>query len=158
MHARKIRPPEWRHQDGLTVFEILTVAIVITVLVGIAVPNFITSKSRGAEGVLQTNVRVLRVMLETYKTYYQVYPEDLRTLGRHATEEKYNKSASNPFNGQSGIVESGKWAIEYVGTSGPPGVVAYQVLDNNQKYYIFAYTKNGKLMERSGEVYAATNG
>lgn len=158
MHARKTRPSERRHQSGLTVFEILTVAIIITVLVGIAVPNFIRSKDKGVESVMETNVRVLRVMLETYKTFYEVYPEDLRTLGRHATQEKYNKSANNPVNGQSGIVESGKWAIEYVGTTGPPGVVAYQVLDNNQKYYIFAYTMSGKLMQRNGEVYAATNG
>lgn len=156
MRAHKITQPD--SQRGLTVFEILTVVIVISVLVSIAVPNFIRSKDRGYEGVMESNIRVLRIMLETYKTYHDAYPEDLRTLGRHATDEKYNKSAGNPMNNQAGIVESGKWAIDYVGTTGPAGVVAYQVLDNNQKYYIFAYTSSGKLMERRGEVYMVTNG
>jgi len=143
---------------GLTIFEILSVVAIITILVTIAVPNFIRSKDKGYEGVMQTNARVLRIMLETYKTYHQVYPEDLRTLGRHATDEKYNKSANNPITGSKGIVESGKWAIDYVGTSGPVGMISYQPLDNNQKYYIFAYGPKGELMQKNGEVFVMTNG
>lgn len=147
-----------RLNKGLTIFEILTVAIIISVLAMIALPNFIRSKSDAQEASAETNAGVLRTMLETYKVDNHFYPEDLRTLGYEATAKKYNKSASNPFTGINGEVESGKWALDYLGTNGPVGMVAYQPLADNSKFYIFVYDRNGQLLKRRGTVYALSNG
>lgn len=143
-------------QHGFTVFEILTVTIIITVLAAIAIPNFIRSKDKAYEASLETNARTLRVMLETYKVDNAVYPEDLRTLGRDASKRGYNKSISNPISRSTGIVENGAWAIMYTGPTGPPGMVAYQpVLD---KYYIFGYGSKGDLHQKKGQVFQLGNG
>ena len=143
-------------QYGLTVFEILTVAIIITILAAIAVPNFIRSKESAYEASLETNARTLRVMLETYKVDHSVYPEDLRTFGRDASKRGYNKEVPNPITSNKGLMENGKWAVMYTGTTGPPGMVSYQpVLD---KYYIFAYDAEGNLHQRKGKVFQMSNG
>lgn len=143
---------------GMTIFEILTVVAIISILVAIAVPNFIHSKDHANEASMETNAHTLRVMLETYKVDQNVYPEDLRTLGREATLKKYNKEVANPFTGISGPVEDGKWAIDYVGTTGPMGMVSYQPLAGNSKYYIFAYARDGQFLKRKGQPFTMSNG
>lgn len=157
--AGPIRPwrKHWRNQ-GLTILEILTVVAIISILVMIGVPNFIHSKDSAQEASMQTNARTLRVMLETYKTDYNIYPEDLRTLGYEATAKKYNREVANPFTGTSGPVESGKWAIDYVGTTGPAGMVAYQPISSNSKYYIFAYARDGQFLKKNGQPFTMSNG
>lgn len=157
MLSKRILNPK-RLNQGFTILEILTVVVIITVLVMIAVPNFIHSKDNAQEASMETNARTLRVMLETYKTDAGVYPEDLRTLGYEATAKKYNKDIANPFAGSPGPVESGKWAMDYVGISGPPGMVAYQPLAVNTKYYIFAYARDGQLLKRNGQPFTLSNG
>lgn len=147
-----------RHNRGLTIFEALTVAIIISLLVAIAVPNFIKSKDKGFEASIQSNARTLRIMLETYKVDQGIYPEDLRTLGREATEKKYNKNIANPLVSEPGLVETGKWAIDYVGTTGPSGMIAYQAINGNNKFYIFAYNSGGKLLKYKGQVFTMSNG
>lgn len=145
-------------QRGYTVLEILTVVIIISVLVLIVIPNFIHSKDSAMEASMETNARTLRVMLETYKVDYNVYPENLRTLGYDATAKKYNKDVANPFSGNIGPVESGKWSVDYVGTTGPAGMVAYQPLAGNSKYYIFAYDRSGRFLQRNGQTFTMSNG
>lgn len=149
-------PKQKRSQFGFTVFEVLTVTIIITILAAIAIPNFIRSKDNAYEASLETNARTLRLMLETYKVDNAEYPEDLRTLGRDATNRSYNKTIANPISRNTGIVENGAWAIMYTGTTGPPGMVSYQpVLD---KYYIFGYDAEGNLHQKQGKVFQLTNG
>lgn len=152
---QKFPKQKWS-QYGFTVFEVLTVAIIITILAAIAMPNFIRSKDKAYEASLETNARTLKLMLETYKVDHAVYPEDLRTLGRDATQRGYNKSISNPISRNVGIVENGAWAVMYTGITGPPGMVAYQpVLD---KYYIFGYGAKGDLHQKKGQVFQQSNG
>lgn len=147
-----------QRNKGFTVLEALTAAIIISVLVMIVMPNFIRSKDHAYEASMETNARTLRVMLETYKVDHNLYPEDLRTLGREASTKRYNKEVANPITGVNGVVESGKWAIDYVGTSGPSGTVAYQPLAANSKYYLFIYDTKGNLLRRKGQVFTMTNG
>lgn len=147
-----------RYNKGYTILEILTVCIIITILVTIAIPNFINNKDDAKEAVSETNARTLRIMLETYKVDQQTYPENLRTLGYEATAKKYNKTVNNPFTNHTGLVESGKWAIDYVGNVGPAGMVVYQPIANNSKYYIFVYDKKGNLLMRKGQIFTMDNG
>lgn len=153
MHSSSLR-----HSKGLTILEILTVVAIITILAMIAIPNFIRSQDDAKEASAETNARTLRVMLETYKVDNSAYPEDLRTLGYEATLKKYNRNVPNPYTTVSGVVESGKWAIDYVGTTGPAGMVVYQPLTSDSKYYIFIYDRNGQLLKRKGTVFSMTNG
>ena len=147
-----------RYSKGYTILEILTVTAIITILVMIAVPNFINNKDDAKETVAETNARTLRIMLETYKIDQQIYPESLRTLGYEATVKKYNKTVSNPFTNNGGSVESGKWAIDYVGNVGPSGMVVYQPIASNSKYYIFVYDSKGNLLMRKGQIFTMSNG
>lgn len=152
-------PNKIAHNKGLTIFEILTVTLIITLLVLIAVPNFVGSKDRSVNSNIKTNARVLRIMLENYKVDEGIYPENLRTLGRVATTKNYNKQAGNPVTGgEADVVESGKWAIMYTGTSGPPGMVVYQPIDSNNKYYILGYNSKGVLMQDKGQTFVMSNG
>lgn len=143
---------------GFTVFEILTVVLIITILVLIAVPNFIKSKDNAFEASMKANARTLRIMLETYKVDNQAYPEDLRTLGREATLKKYNKQVNNPLNSNGGFVEGGAWAVMYTGTTGPGGMVAYNPLSDLSKFYIMIYDSKGSLLQEKGTVYTMSNG
>lgn len=146
------------YSKGYTILEILTVAIIITVLAMIAIPNFVNNKEDAKEAVAESNARTLRIMLESYKVDQQIYPESLRTLGYEASTKKYNKTVNNPFTNHSGLVESGKWAIDYVGNVGPSGMVAYQPIANNSKYYIFIYDRKGNLLTRKGQIFTMSNG
>lgn len=148
--------PKSIRQYGFTIFEILTVAVIISVLVAIVLPNFIRNKEKAYEASLESNFRTLRIMLETYKVDYSVYPEDLRTLGRAASLKGYNKAVPNPITTKQGLVENGVWAVMYTGTTGPPGMVAYQPVAD--KYYILGYNSEGNLHQKSGKVYQMSNG
>jgi len=143
---------------GFTVFEILTVVLIITILVLIAVPNFIKSKDDAFESSMMANARTLRIMLETYKVDNQAYPEDLRTLGREATLKSYNKKVTNPLKSSGNVVESGAWAVMYTGTTGLPGMIAYNPLSDLTKYYIMIYDSQGNLLQHKGTVYTMSNG
>lgn len=146
------------NEKGFTALEILTVVVIISVLAMIAIPNFIHLQENAKEAQIETNCRTLRVMLETYRVDQKSYPEDLRTLGYEATLKKYNRTLENPYRLDRGPVESGMWAIDYLGTSGPAGMVTYKPLADGSKYYIFGYDKSGKLLKRNGVVYTMTNG
>ncbi len=150
-----MKKPE-HHNSGFTVFEALTAAVIISVLVAIALPNFIRSKDRAYEASIETNARTLRIMLENYKVDQSVYPEDLRTLGREATLRGYNKTLTNPISQTGGLVENGAWAVMYTGPTGPAGMVTYNPVAD--KYYIFGYDAEGKLHQKAGEVFQMTNG
>ena len=130
-------------QRGMTIYEILTVAVIISILAMIALPNFIANKDRAND---------------SHKVDHKLYPEDLRTLGYEATKQKYNKAMTNPYSKATGEVESGKWAIDYVGTTGPAGMVTYQPLSNNDKYYIFGYAKDGNFHKKNGKIFTMSNG
>jgi competence protein ComGC len=148
----------YKQQKGMTIYEILTVALIISILVMVAVPNFIANKDRAHDSQIESNARTLRIMLETYKVDHKLYPEDLRTLGREAIAKNYNKDMTNPYTQASGSVESGKWAIDYVGPAGPAGMVTYQPLTTDDKYYIFGYSKDGALYKKKGKVFTMSNG
>jgi competence protein ComGC len=147
-----------KSEQGLSIFEILTVVLIISILVTIALPNFIGNKERSKNSSMEANARTLRIMLETYQVDHKIYPEDLRTLGREATLKGYNKNLTNPYTNARGEVESGKWAIDYLGTNGPAGMVTYQPLASNDKYYIFGYDGTGSLHRKQGKVFTMSNG
>lgn len=142
---------------GFTILEVMTAIAIISVLVAIAVPNFMHMTDRALEKEVMTNMRQLAIMLETYRVDWKAYPEDLLILGNEATSKGYNKSLRNPYTGRSGPVgRPNVWAIEYV-ESGPVGFVGFEYLSPNQ-FRLYGYDKEGRRLKQKGTTFVITNG
>lgn len=151
---------------GLTVLEILTVIIIISVLATIAISNYInSSKKRALESAILSNIRTFQVVLETYRVDWQAYPIDLSELAQEANKKNYNKSARNPLTNVSGLITTNSpWVTEYADPEDSGfnkvlyvGKVGYQRV-NDKKYYLLAYGEDGLPIQRNGKVYLISNG
>jgi len=145
-------------KNGFTVLEALTIVLIITILALIAIPNFIKFKERAKDENVVTNMTVLRVMLEVYRTDWQRYPTNLLELGVEANKKSYNKQVRNPYSNMIGNVGMpATWAMEFIGEIGQPGFVAYQYIEP-VKYYLFGYDAESRLIKRNGKVFILSNG
>lgn len=176
----KIRKLKYSN-SGMTLIEAMTVIVIISVLVSIGVANYLqSSKKRALEASLQTNMRTLQIMLETYKVDWSSYPEHLSQLADEATNKKYNKSIANPYTGKTGPINSENiWAIDYFDPTNSSfdsqktlyrGKVGFQPLrpsddpslnstDNTvTKYYLLGYDDKSELIEKNGKPYIVTSG
>lgn len=163
--------------SGMTLIEAMSVFVVIAVLVSIGVANYLqTSKKRALEASLQTNMRTLQIMLETYKIDWSSYPKNLIELSSEASAKKYNKSIPNPYTGKSGPINSENiWAIYFVLPDDPSfesqkslytGRVGYlpdlplppNTTDKISKYFLFGYDDKSELIEKNGVPYTVTSG
>jgi len=59
---------------GFTLIELLVVVAIITILAGIAVPNFVDAQTRSKVSRAQTDLRTIAVALETYHVDNNLYP------------------------------------------------------------------------------------
>ncbi len=135
----------------------MTAIVVLTILVMIAIPNFIGRVNKAKEAQLMTNMRTLVVMLETYRTDWQVYPVDLNALTAESDLKAYNKSLTNPFSNAVGkLAVPQVWAMDFV-NPGPPGYVGYQYVGPMQ-FKVYGYDKDGNPLKRNGVTFNLTNG
>lgn len=157
-----------KHNSGMTMIELMTTVVIIGILVGIGVSNYVVSaKRRALEASLVTNIRTLQIMLETYKVDWQVYPLNLSELASEATNKKYNKSVTNPYTQQSAMVGSSNiWAIDFKDPSDSDfaankslykGRAAYKFISTT-KYYLLGYDDNSDLLIRNNQAYTVTSG
>jgi prepilin-type N-terminal cleavage/methylation domain-containing protein len=158
-----------KHNGGMTLIELMTAVVIIGILVGIGVSNYVvSSKKRALEASLMTNIRTLQIMLETYKVDWQVYPVNLSELSLESTNKKYNKSVTNPYTQQSGPIGSSNiWAIDFKEPIDPDfisnrtlykGRVGYLYDNTNKKYNLFGYDDKSDLLIRNNQIYTITNG
>lgn len=163
----KIRKLKYAN-SGMTLIEAMSVFVIISVLVSIGVANYLqSSKKRALEASLQTNMRTLQIMLETYKVDWSGYPEHLSQLASEADSKKYNKSIANPYTGKSGPVNSENiWAIDYLDPTNSSfdsqkslyrGKVGFQSVSTS-KYYLLGYDDKSELIEKNGKAYTVTSG
>jgi prepilin-type N-terminal cleavage/methylation domain-containing protein len=79
-----------RLQDrGFTIIELLIIIAIIGVLAIIAIPQFITYRSRAIDAQLKSDLRNAAVAVEGYFTKKSVYPSsiaDIQTFGFQATD------------------------------------------------------------------------
>lgn len=142
---------------GFTILEVMTAIVIITILIAIAVPNFMHMTDRALEKEVMTNMRQLAIMLETYRVDWKEYPSDLLILGNEATAKNYNKALRNPYTGRAGKVgRPNIWAIEYV-ESGPVGFVGFELLSPSQ-FRLYGYDKEGRRLKQKGTTFVITNG
>lgn len=165
----KITLHKQKRHKGFSAVEVMTAIVIIGIIVAIGVANYLkSSRDRAFEASLMSNMRTLQIMLETYKVDYQVYPENLYELGSDASNKKYNKSATNPYTKQSGLVGStNAWCIDFKNPVDSDffsmkdlyiGKVGYFYSTSDKKYTLFGYNGDGQLLERKGGPYTVTSG
>ncbi|MDD4899684.1 MAG: hypothetical protein PHT31_04740 [Candidatus Omnitrophica bacterium] len=74
---------------GFTIIEITTVVLVLMILVVIAVPSFLRSRSVANEGIAMANLKVLSDACQLYRTNKNIYPQSLSDLVPPASNPTY---------------------------------------------------------------------
>ena len=96
-------------QRGFTLVEIMIVAIIISVLVAIGIPNFLQLKNRAMEASVKANMHILQLALEDYGVNtLGIYPDDgASTTPAGQTVEDICPDGAypvNPFTGAPTVV------------------------------------------------------
>lgn len=156
--------------------ELMSVVVIIGILVSIGVSNyFVSAKKRALEASLQTNMRTLQIMLETYKVDWSEYPDSLSELANEADRKKYNKVVTNPYTSKAEKLDTTYvWAINFLSPTDSSfnankelyiGRAGYQAIHQDDdvnkpviKYYLMGYDNKSELILRNNSPYLVTSG
>jgi general secretion pathway protein G len=69
-----------RSEQGFTLIELMIVMLIIGVLMGIAIPNFVAAIKTAKESVLKEDLHVLRNAIDSYTMDKQKAPQSLQDL------------------------------------------------------------------------------
>lgn len=112
-----------RCERGFTLVEVMIVAIIISIIVGIALPNLIRLQNRAKEAGVKANMHTLQLAVEDYAVQTSaIYPDDgtSTTPAGHTVEDLCPGGVypENPFTGAATVVS---WDAN-PGSSGEIGV------------------------------------
>lgn len=69
-----------KSEQGFTLIELMVVMLIIGVLMGIAIPNYISAVKAAKESVLKEDLHVLRGAIDSYTMDKQKAPQSLQDL------------------------------------------------------------------------------
>lgn len=84
-------------KSGFTLIELMIVILIIGVLIAIAIPNFIAATDKAKIASLKSNMRTLKLAVETYAVDQLSYPDSYFSLKSEAITNGYWKDLKNPF-------------------------------------------------------------
>ncbi|MEZ0372534.1 MAG: type II secretion system protein [Candidatus Sericytochromatia bacterium] len=96
----KKRVPLNRFQTGFTLVEMLIVVVILGILIGVALPNFIGAQERARLAGVKTNMHNFQNMVEIYAVDWNAFPDDYAQLGAAAISGGYAKIFNNPVTNQ----------------------------------------------------------
>ncbi|WP_136525073.1 type IV pilin protein [Geomonas ferrireducens] len=70
-------PTPLRDEKGLTLFELISVMLIIGILATIAIPEFTSYREKAANSASVSDLRVLKTAMESYFSENQEYPIDV---------------------------------------------------------------------------------
>ncbi len=114
-------------RNGFTLIELMIVTVIIGILAGIAIPNFIAMRNRAKEGSTKATMTTVQLAAEDYSVQYDgAYPKTIDQLLTCLPEGKklknaFTKELTEPSNG------SGPGAIDYIFTPDSAGFGKYAI-------------------------------
>lgn len=148
-------------RDGFTLVELLIVIVVIGILVGVALPNYLGATDRARVANTRANMHTAQTMLETYAADWAgLYPASVTQLESDAGSSNYLKIFRNPLTGQEGAgsawVDHAGAALTTATTGLVPGAVYYDLQDQT-RYTLYASDSAGRTLKEKGVVFVLTN-
>lgn len=67
-------------QEGFTLIELMIVILIIGILVGIAVPVFLSARSSAERRTCESNMRTIKSASNVYASTHETYPTTLASL------------------------------------------------------------------------------
>jgi len=77
----RIRKATEEKEEGFTLIELLVVMIIIGILAAIAIPVFLSQKSKGYDASMKSDMRTIANELESYNTDGNGYPTNVAITG-----------------------------------------------------------------------------
>ena len=112
------------NQHGMTLVELMVAIAIFSILMAIAIPNFIQRMDRAREGAVKANMSTLQLAAEDYAVQNQgAYSSTLD--GTHIGNQ-LPQSFSNPYSGGHGSGDAYEDRLYlYEAPSATPGIVSY---------------------------------
>jgi type IV pilus assembly protein PilA len=96
----RMRKAREENEEGFTLIELLVVMIIIGILAAIAIPVFLSQKSKGYDASMKSDMRTIANELESYNTDGNGYPTNVAITGLSAVvvgTTPVKTSANNVF-------------------------------------------------------------
>ena len=114
---------------GFTIIEITTVVMVLMILIVIAVPSFLRSRSVANEGIAMANLKVLSDACQLYRSNKNVYPQSLLDLVPPAANPTYIDPVLGSGTKQGYTFVYSRNAEGFIIRANPQGLGRYYYID-----------------------------